>query len=139
MVGSGEYQRSILPLDLDDSPRISEPDTTIPKEGLLKSGWRYSDEKENNVLDDNTTSLRVVPEVIAEHIRQRDQYEDAQTRVSVTDGDPTIPAVFTDDIFPTPHTIPSTPPALPPITEVVIPESTGESFQKFGLNVDINY
>ena len=37
MVGSGEYQRSILPLDLDDNPRSSEPDATMPKEKLHKT------------------------------------------------------------------------------------------------------
>ena len=141
MVGSGEYQRSILPLDLDDTPRNIEQDTTMPKEGLLKTGWRYSDARnEYNALDDNTTSFPIVP---GEIIRQWDQYEGAKTRVSVTDGgtltDPAVSAVFTDDIFPTLHTVPSTPPALPPITEVVIPEGTGDSFQKFGLDVDINY
>ena len=67
----------------------------------------------------------------------------AHTRVSVMDGGaltaPTIPVASADDRFPTLHTTHSVPPALPPITEVVVPESTGESFQKFGLNVDINY
>ena len=144
MVGSGEYQRSILPLDLDDNPRSSEPDTMKSKEGLLKTGWRYSDVKnENNMLDDNTTSFRVIPGVTTEPFRPRDELVGAHPRVSVMDGGaltaPTVPVVSADDIFPTLHTTHSVPPALPPITEVVIPESTGEAFQKFGLNVDINY
>ena len=144
MVGSGEYQRSILPLGLDDNPRSREPDTMKPKEGLLKTGWRYSDVKnENNVLDDNTTSFPVIPGVTTESFRPRDEHVGAHTRVSVMDGGaltaPTVPVVSADDIFPTLHTTHSVPPALPPITEVVVPESTGESFQKFGLSVDINY
>ena len=143
MVGSGEYQRSIIPFDLDDRPRSSEKDTMKPKEGLLKTGCRYSDVRnENNVLDDNTTSFRVIPGVTTESFRPRDEHMGAHTRVSVMDGGaltaPTIPVASADDIFPTLHTTHSVPPALPPITEVVVPESTGESFQKFGLSPSKN-
>ena len=142
MVGSGVYQHSIIPIGYEP-PQPS----AIPRKSILKGEWKYKEDDEFNGINGTPA-------------RQEDQYEGAQTRVSVTDGGaptaggvPVVPLAESEPDSEPPFEPPqmavpvmpsmahsaAKPPGLPPISEVNSPDASEESFDNFGINVDIHY